>query len=68
MKSGITDYLVLRYGQNRHAGKLAGPLHGAPCASPHALVAGKSGARLEVEVEHFQGHAHLPIIRLRRAA
>jgi putative transposase len=41
---------------------------GAPCASPHVLVAGKPGARLEVEVEHFHGHAHLPIIRLRRAA
>ena len=41
---------------------------GSPCALPHALVAGKPGARFDVEVEHVAGHAHLPIIRLRRAA
>jgi hypothetical protein len=41
---------------------------GSPCALPHALVAGKPGARFAIEVEHVAGHAHLPIIRLRRAA
>jgi hypothetical protein len=41
---------------------------GAPCALPHALVAGQPGARLEVEVEHFRGFSHLPIIRLRCAS
>jgi len=41
---------------------------GSPCALPHALVAGKPGARFDVEVEHVAGHAHLPIVRLRRAA
>jgi len=41
---------------------------GAPCALPHALIAGKPGARFDVEVEHIHGHAHLPIVRLRRAA
>jgi len=41
---------------------------GSPCALPHALVAGKPGARFDLEVEHVAGHAHLPIVRLRRAA
>ncbi|HEY2253356.1 MAG TPA: hypothetical protein VGH74_19920 [Planctomycetaceae bacterium] len=41
---------------------------GSPCALPHALVAGQPGARFDVEVEHVDGHSHLPIIRLRRAA
>jgi putative transposase len=41
---------------------------GSPCALPHALVAGKPGARFDVDVEHVAGHAHLPILRLRRAA
>jgi len=37
-------------------------------ALPNALVAGKPGARFDVEIEHVDGHAHLPIIRLLRAA
>jgi hypothetical protein len=41
---------------------------GSPCARPHALVAGKPGAQFDVEVEHVDGHAHLPIVRPRRAA
>ncbi len=41
---------------------------GSPCARPHALVAGKPGARFDVEVEHVDGRPQLPIIRLRRAA
>jgi hypothetical protein len=41
---------------------------GAPCALPHALVAGKPGTRFDVEVEHVAGPPHLPIVRLRRAA
>jgi hypothetical protein len=41
---------------------------GSPCALPHALVAGKPGAWFDMEVEHVAGHAHLPIVRLRRAA
>ena len=41
---------------------------GSPCALPHALVAGKPGARFDVEVEHIDGHSQLPITRLRRAA
>ena len=34
----------------------------------YPLVAGKPGARFDLEVEHVGGHAHLPIVRLRRAA
>jgi transposase InsO family protein len=41
---------------------------GSPCARPHALVAGKPGARFDIEVEHVAGHSQLPIVRLRRAA
>lgn len=41
---------------------------GSPCARPQALVAGKPGARFDIEVEHVGGHAHLPIVRLCRAA
>jgi hypothetical protein len=33
-----------------------------------ALVAGKPGARFDVVVERVAGHAHLPIVRLRRAS
>jgi hypothetical protein len=40
----------------------------SPCAGPHALVAGKPGVRFDIKVEHVGGHAHLPIVRLRRAA
>ena len=41
---------------------------GSPCALPHALVAGKPGARFDVEVERLNGYEQLPVIRLRRAA
>jgi putative transposase len=41
---------------------------GSPCSWPHALVAGKPGARFDVVVERVGGRAHLPIVRLRRAA
>jgi hypothetical protein len=41
---------------------------GSPCARPWALVKGKSGARLELDVEFQLRRKHLPIVRLRRAA
>jgi transposase InsO family protein len=41
---------------------------GSPCASPKALVAGRIGAGFEIDVERFAGHAHLPVVRLRRVA
>jgi hypothetical protein len=40
----------------------------SPCARPYSLVAGKPGARFNIEVEHLDGQAALPIIRLQRAA
>jgi transposase InsO family protein len=41
---------------------------GSPCARPWALVRGKSGARLTLEITCHCGRKHLPIVRLRRAA
>jgi hypothetical protein len=41
---------------------------GSPCAKPWALVRGKAGARVELEVTFHEGHRHLPIVTLRRAA
>jgi putative transposase len=40
----------------------------SPCSLPWALVAGRPGARFDVVVERIAGHAHLPIVRLRRAS
>ena len=41
---------------------------GSPCAKPWALVRGRPGARLELEISHHGGRRHLPIVTLRRAA
>jgi len=41
---------------------------GSPCAKPWALVRGKPGARLEVDVTFHAGQRHLPIVTVRRAA
>ncbi len=41
---------------------------GSPCARPQVLVAGAPGAPFNVELERLDGHVHLPIVRLRRAA
>jgi hypothetical protein len=41
---------------------------GSPCAAPPVLVAGKPGARFNVELERADAQVHLPIVRLRRAA
>jgi putative transposase len=41
---------------------------GSPCAKPWALVRGRPGAQLELEVIHHRGRRHLPIIALRRVA
>jgi hypothetical protein len=40
---------------------------GSPCAGPWALVRGKPGARVELEVTFHEGRRHLPIVTLRRA-
>jgi len=41
---------------------------GSPCAKPWALVTGRPGAKLVLEVTHHAGRSHLPIVRLKRAA
>ena len=41
---------------------------GSPCARPWALVRGSPGARLQMHVSFVNGHKHLPLISLCRAA
>jgi hypothetical protein len=41
---------------------------GSPCARPWALVKGKAGARIALDVEFLSGRKHLPIVRLKRVA
>ena len=41
---------------------------GSPCAQPWALVRGKPGAELTLEVSFHRGRKHLPIVNLKRAA
>jgi hypothetical protein len=40
----------------------------APCASPHAPVAGHCGTRIHLDVRYHWGRKHLPIVALRLAA
>ncbi|MEA1951971.1 MAG: DDE-type integrase/transposase/recombinase [Planctomycetota bacterium] len=51
----------------RHEPRAAWP-RGSPCARPWALVRGKPGAKLILEVSHHRGRKHLPIVKLKRAA
>jgi transposase InsO family protein len=41
---------------------------GSPCAQPWALVRGRPGARLTLEVNFHAGRKHLPIVKLKRVA
>jgi hypothetical protein len=41
---------------------------GAPCSKPWALVKGKPGVQLEVNVQFYDGRRHLPIVELQRVA
>jgi transposase InsO family protein len=41
---------------------------GSPCARPWALVRGKPGVPVELQVDYHAGQKHLPIVRLNRAA
>jgi hypothetical protein len=45
----------------------AWPRSAAPCASPHAPVAGHCGAPIRLDVRYHWGRKHLPIVELRRA-
>ena len=38
------------------------------CASPQTKVKGRRGVRLKLEVTHFEGRVHLPLINVRPAA
>ena len=38
------------------------------CARPQALVRGRPGAHLEIDVRFHAGRRHLPVVALRRAA
>ena len=40
----------------------------SPCAAPHALVRGRPGIALELNVEYRGGRKHLPVVSLRRVA
>ena len=40
----------------------------SPCAKPWALVRGRPGAALGLEVTFHHGRRHLPIVSLRRVA
>jgi putative transposase len=42
--------------------------HGSPCAKPWALVRGKPGAKLTLEVTYLGGKRHLPVVALGRVA
>jgi len=41
---------------------------GSPCAMPWALVKGKAGLKLDLQVDFHAGAKHLPIVTLSRAA
>jgi transposase InsO family protein len=41
---------------------------GSPCAAPWALVRGKPGAKLRLDVTFLEGRRHLPIVTLSRVA
>jgi putative transposase len=40
----------------------------SPCARPQALVRGRPGIRLDLDVRYHAGRKHLPIVEVRRAA
>jgi hypothetical protein len=58
---------MLKEGRRRFEPRLRWP-RGSPCARPHALVRGKPGAKLTLEVSFHAGRKHLPIVTLHRAA
>jgi Integrase core domain len=41
---------------------------GSRCALPRVLVAGQPGDKFDLDLEHIDGRAHLPIVKLRHAA
>ena len=51
----------------RHEPRAAWP-RGSPCARPWALVRGKPGAELTLEVSFYRARKHFPMVNLKRAA
>jgi len=41
---------------------------GSPCAKPWALIKGKPGVGLELQVRYHRGRKHLPVVTLGAAA
>ncbi|MGH9437530.1 MAG: DDE-type integrase/transposase/recombinase, partial [Terriglobia bacterium] len=41
---------------------------GSPCAAPKAAVSGECGAKFTLEVSHFQGRKHMPVVTLKPIA
>ena len=41
---------------------------GSPCAKPWALVAGKPGTRITINIDCHAGRRYLPVVKLQRAA
>jgi hypothetical protein len=40
----------------------------APCAGHHALIRGRPGARVELDVGYASGRKHLPLVAIRKTA
>ncbi|MGH7144437.1 MAG: hypothetical protein ACREJ2_09975 [Planctomycetota bacterium] len=41
---------------------------GSPCAAPKAAVRGECSAKFTMDVSHFQGRKHMPLVTLKRVA
>jgi putative transposase len=41
---------------------------GAPCAGPHALIRGRPGVRVDLDVRYTSDRKHLPVVAIRKAA
>ena len=40
----------------------------APCAGPHALIRGRPGVRVDLDVRYISDRKHLPVVAIRNAA
>ena len=41
---------------------------GAPCAGPHALIRGRPGVHVDLDVRYTSNRKHLPVVEIRKAA
>ncbi len=63
----VYDDLLPACGHPRYEPRARWPRH-APCASPHASVAGHRGAPIRLDVRYHWGRKHLPIVDLKLVA